>query len=117
MAHLQVAPYPSGGGAHPSRRKGQAKGCVRARNIGRLTLALSGAPNVLLGSEPIIALINSSRHEYHHPPLERVVRRHPRSPPGATAFMVPKATNIKARPSNAMPPTPHLLFLATLHAT
>src|SRR5258706_1403226 len=39
-----------------------------------LTLALSGAPNVLLASEPIIAHIKSSRHEYHHTPLERVVR-------------------------------------------
>src|SRR5258708_38116680 len=117
MAHLQVAPYPSGGGAHPSRRKGQAQGCVRARHIGRLTLALSGAPNVLLGSEPIIALINSSRHEYHHPPLERVVRRQPRPPPGATAFMVPKATNINPSPSKAMPATRHQLFLAPLEAT
>ena len=42
MAHLQVVPYPSGGGAHPNRRKGRAQGCKRARHVDRLTIALSG---------------------------------------------------------------------------
>src|SRR5258706_3918491 len=48
-------------------RKGRSLSCA-------LTLALSGTANVLFGSEPIIPPINSSRHEYHHTPLQRVVR-------------------------------------------
>jgi len=78
MAHLQVAPYPSGGGAHPSRRKGQAQGCVRARHIGRLTLALSGRPPRLpaRGRRKMNDALAARRSAAPHGPLERVVRSH-----------------------------------------
>ena len=42
--------------------------------LGSLTRRLSGAPNVKVGSQPTFGALRSRRHEYHHTPLQPVVR-------------------------------------------